>query len=522
MRDESDEKPCISFMAREVQSTAKPAKARVEEKGARPSDPVLTAATGGWRTPPWPFTPRAEPIISFGGPVAEEMFGTNDEKPVEMALGVSPSVTVTYEDSVNNNLATLIVDSGASGHYFDDTIIRDLKHRLHDYVHLTTPRMILTAGGAMLDGTAEGVLQGPATDDNGNQILVRVDIVVVPGIGYKLFPVMTAAKKGIATTFNYENPRLERFNVTVPLRSESGDLYSFVLDLSADRYGAKELARNAVANAQMWHRRLGHLHAQSLDILRKRDGTEIAFEGAVSDCDVCVVGKAQQLAHPKTANHKVSWPFQLCYGDLMGPFTPVAIGGYKYVRKITDEYTEWTAVYLLTNKNQALKSLQLFVGSTVIPFGGRIVRWRADKGGEYTGEKFRQYYLETGIIQEFSVTNTPQQIGVSERVGKTLCAMIRCILADSDFPSSMWGELFMAAAYLKNRTPHKALKMDTQFKMLHGEKADLSHLCVIGARAFVHIKDSRKLDAAVWEGKVCDYSEESKSYPVWNPKTHRV
>ena len=93
---------------------------------------------------------------------------------------------------------------------------------------------------------------------------------------------------------------------------------------------------NAVANAQVWHRRLGHFHAQSLDILRKRKGIGITFEGAVSDCDVCAVGKAQQLAHPYTANHKVSRLFQLCYGDLMGPFTPVAIGGYKYVTKITD------------------------------------------------------------------------------------------------------------------------------------------------------------------------------------------
>ena len=40
-------------------------------------------------------------------------------------------------------------------------------------------------------------------------------------------------------------------NVTVPLRSESGDLYSFVLDLSADRYVDKGLAMNAVANAQV-------------------------------------------------------------------------------------------------------------------------------------------------------------------------------------------------------------------------------------------------------------------------------
>ena len=66
----------------------------------------------------------------------------------------------------------------------------------------------------------------------------------------------------------------------------------------------------------------------------------------------------------------------------------------------------------------------------------------------------------------------------------------------------------MAAPYLKNRTPHKALKMETPFKMLHSEEVDLSHICVIGARTSVHIKDSRNLDAAAWEGKVCGCSEE--------------
>ena len=207
----------------------------MEEKGAQPSDPVSTAATGGWETCPWSFTPRAEPIISFGGPLAEKTFGmANDEETVEKALKVSPSVAVISVDSVNSNLATLMVDSGASGHYFDDAIIRDLKHRLQDYVHLTKLRKIFNAGGAMLDGTAEGVLQGLTIDDNGNPILGRVDIVVVPGIGRNLFSVMTADKKGIAPIFDYKNPRLEGFNVTVPLRSESGDLYLFVLDLSVD------------------------------------------------------------------------------------------------------------------------------------------------------------------------------------------------------------------------------------------------------------------------------------------------
>ena len=87
----------------------KSAKARVGEKGVRPFGPVSTVATEGWKTRPWPFTPRAEQAISFGGPVAEETFGmTNDEKPVEKALMASSSVAVTSEDSANNNLATFM------------------------------------------------------------------------------------------------------------------------------------------------------------------------------------------------------------------------------------------------------------------------------------------------------------------------------------------------------------------------------------------------------------------------------
>ena len=46
-RDDSDEKICISFLAREVQPASKPSKARVEEKRVRPFGPVSTAATEG-------------------------------------------------------------------------------------------------------------------------------------------------------------------------------------------------------------------------------------------------------------------------------------------------------------------------------------------------------------------------------------------------------------------------------------------------------------------------------------------
>ena len=227
----------ISFSATEIQPLAKPAEAQVEEeKGARQFGLVPTAVTEEWSTRPWQFSPRAELTIFFRKPVAEEksnlcyMFGmTNDEELVEKALMASSSAAITSQNSINSNLITVMVDSRASDRYFDDAIIRDLKHRLQDYVHLATLRTILIAGKAILGSTAEDALQSLVADDYGNRIFVRIDIVVVPGIEHNLFSVTTVAKKGV---LDYENPRLEGINVTVPLRSEGGDLlYAFVLDL---------------------------------------------------------------------------------------------------------------------------------------------------------------------------------------------------------------------------------------------------------------------------------------------------
>ena len=72
------------------------------------------------------------------------------------------------------------------------------------------PHKILIAGGALLEGTVEDFLRGLFTDNYDNQILVRVNIVVVPGIGRNLFSVMTAAKKGVVTIFDYKTRRWRR------------------------------------------------------------------------------------------------------------------------------------------------------------------------------------------------------------------------------------------------------------------------------------------------------------------------
>ena len=149
---------------------------------------------------------------------------------------------------------------------------------------------------------------------------MRIAVLIVPGIGRNMFSVKTATRKGIVSIFDVNKPRLKAGDITVPLRGENDALYSFKLNLSADGYVGKELAMNAVTNAQVWHQRLGHLDTRSLGLMNRNNGNGVAFDGSIADCDVCAVGKSHQLAHPKKVNHAANnAPFQLVYGDLMGP-----------------------------------------------------------------------------------------------------------------------------------------------------------------------------------------------------------
>ena len=213
-------------------------------------------------TCPWPFAEREKPIIDFGRQSKHDptfMFDTDGKGwPLYGTALMSSPAPVTYNNASDcSNLVHVLVDSGAPDHFFDD--LPSLSSTAVSWIIRASLRL----------ATGEGILQGIITDNYGNGHLLPIQILVVPTIGRHLFSVKTATRNGIVSIFDRENLRLEAFGVTLPLRGEQDDLYLFVLDLSADAYGATELAMNAVSNAQLWHRRLGHLNRRSLEAARR-------------------------------------------------------------------------------------------------------------------------------------------------------------------------------------------------------------------------------------------------------------
>ena len=181
------------------------------------------------------------------------------------------------------------------------------------------------------------------------------------------------------------------------------------------------------------------------------------------------------------------------------------------------------AVYPISSKDKALDTLTYFIQDYVIPMGLRVQRLRCDKGGEYVADYYRNYCKETGIQMEFAATNTPQQNGMSERDGRTIMNMTRCILIDTGLPKFLWGEISETAVFLINRSPHRAIGGSSPYSRLFNKEPDLSGLRAIGARAFVHReRHVNKLEEKAWEGIMLGYGKDSRSYRIYNPHTRRI
>ena len=205
---------------------------------------------------PWSFVEQSKLTNLLGEedkPDVTHIYGraNGDGVPIYGAAPlVSETPGVEQKSDDRDNQVTVLVDSRASGNYFDDQLIPQLQHRPLDHVDLTVPHKILTARRSLLDGTTEGFFKGFVINEYGNQHLVRVCVLIVSGIGSNFPP---SRPQQVRLSLQRFALKVQSWKATVSQsHSVEGELaYSFVLDLSVDGYAAKELAMNAVDNAQL-------------------------------------------------------------------------------------------------------------------------------------------------------------------------------------------------------------------------------------------------------------------------------
>ena len=175
----------------------------------------------------------------------------------------------------------------------------------------------------------------------------------------------------------------------------------------------------------------------------------------------------------------------------------------------------------MRTKGQAFDTLQKFICRAKRQSGKIVKPLRTDFGGEFANRAFEEYTAKECIKWEPSAPYTPEQNGKAELVNYTLMSPVRSILSAMHLPKTLWDELIKTVAYLKNRSP--GINGITPYELGNHIRPDLSHLKVVGSRAWVHIpKEKRvKLDIRSWQGIFIGY-EGKNQYRIYNPRTGKV
>uniref|UniRef100_W8AUM1 Retrovirus-related Pol polyprotein from transposon TNT 1-94 n=1 Tax=Ceratitis capitata TaxID=7213 RepID=W8AUM1_CERCA len=400
------------------------------------------------------------------------------------------------------------VDSGASSHLCCNRNMFDEFEQCEESIMLAADHKILAKG--------RGVVR--LTTDKFNVTLV--DVLFVPGLQCNFISVARAVNSGYIVQFRGNSAKIIDEHGGIILSAEKvSDLYIF----QANKHKLY-LSRKTTDDVMKWHNRFGHLNFGSLRELSNKKmvfGLSVNVPAGVN-CALCMSSKCSQRPYSSSKN-KAADVLGVVHTDVCGPVNIESIGGSRYFLIFVDDRTRYIFVYFIRHKNEAFDKFKEYKAMAERQTGKKLKILRSDNGTEFVNNAFDDFLKENGILRQLTVPYTPQQNGVAERMNRTLIEMARCMMLSAGAEESLWAEAVHTAAYLRNRSPTKALDGVTPYEAWHGHKPTVAHLREFGSFAVALDKrQHNKFKARGKEYTLVGYSDTSKAYRLLDRETKRL
>ncbi|CAI7884739.1 unnamed protein product [Closterium sp. NIES-54] len=197
----------------------------------------------------------------------------------------------------------------------------------------------------------------------------------------------------------------------------------------------------------LWHHRLGHpslprlrgMHARLLVSGLPRSLPPLPPLPA-PPCLPCVEGR--QCAAPHSSSFPpTTAPLQTLHMDVWGPARINGQRHERYFLLVVDDYTWYTTDFPLRSK-----------GEVDLP----VLRLHSNRGGEFSSDLLREFSRGEGILQSFTLPDSPQQNGIAERcIGLVMevahTSMIHAAAPHFLWPFAVWG----SCAFVRDTSAEK-------------------------------------------------------------------
>jgi len=407
-----------------------------------------------------------------------------------------------------------LIDSGATSHMtWNRTILTNFKPTMGD-------RKVDVANGVSIQvmGTGDAHL---VTDSMTPPRKIRLtNVLYVPELMMNLISIVALDNLGISCAFKNGEMHITHGNQAIMKARRQDNAWKIKLKTQNDIVMVTEDKSNLY---DLWHERFGHsgghhfskLHEVTTGLqgpLRKFNSQE--------PCEPCIKAK-QVKVYNRQAPERATRPLQRLYIDIWGKYHIADVNGHVYFLTVTCDNTRMKWVKL----GDSRASLR----DEVIPFIRRIERLTGHKVAIIRMDNAKEFILlatnlkEMGIGAEFTVTYSPDQNGVAERLNRTLVTMAKSMLFESRLPEKFWGFAIETACYLRNRLP-VSYGRKTPYEKLFGKKPDICHLKVFGCLVFSYIpaKTRYKMEEGSRKAIFVGYTDSSRQYLLYDPAKNEV
>lgn len=132
---------------------------------------------------------------------------------------------------------------------------------------------------------------------------------------------------------------------------------------------------------QVWHKRLGHLNARSMNLMKNGMVTGMNYSNTVfSNCVACIRGKQARLPFPKKCMNRSQEILGLVHADVCGPMEESSHSGARYFVTFIDDCSRKTYIYFLKRKDEVFEKFKLFKALVENETSQKIKVLRSDNG----------------------------------------------------------------------------------------------------------------------------------------------
>ncbi|CAI7786706.1 unnamed protein product [Closterium sp. NIES-53] len=214
--------------------------------------------------------------------------------------------------------------------------------------------------------------------------------------------------------------------------------------------------------------------------------------------------------------------------DVWGPPRVSGQGRERYFLLVVDDYTRYTTVFPLRSKGEVPDVLIPWIRTVRLQLRERfgtdlpVLRLHSDRGGEFSSDLLPDFCHGEGILQSFTLPNSPQQNGIAERRIGLVMEVTRTSMIHAAAPHFLWPFAVRYAAHQLNLWPRVSLPETSPTLRWTGKVGDASVFRVWGSRAFVRDTSADKLSARAIPCVFLGFVPDTIGWQFYHPTSRRV